>query len=111
VQDALFISQGNTIYKWENAVTTETYAWRSKVFTALKPTNFSAAQIQAADYTNLTAIFYVDGVQVHSQVVTSQEPFRLPSGFLGVRFEVGFTGTSTVLSFAMAETLTELANV
>ena len=111
VQDALFISQGNTIYKWEAAAATQSYVWRSKVFTAPKPINFSAAQVQAADYQNIAVSFYVDGTLVYTHTVANQEPFRLPSGFLGTRFEVEFSGTSTLLSFAMAETLTELTSV
>lgn len=110
VQDGLFFVSGQNIKKWEGTSTLRPYVWRSKVFPTPRPTNFSAAQVIAGDYSNLTVKFYHDGVLKHTQAVTSSEPFRLPSGFLASRHEVEFTGTSNVLGFAMAESLVELTN-
>lgn len=111
VQDALFYIQGDTIYKWEGTDTLRPYRWRSKVFLTPKPTNFSAAQVIAASYTDITVNFYVDGSLAYSFQPASAAPFRLPSGFLGLSFEVEFLGTSTILAAHMAETVTELGNV
>lgn len=111
VQDALFLSVDATIYKWDADTSKCTYTWRSKVFPTPKPSNFSAAQVIASDYTDVTLRFYVDGALKFTISPTSQEPFRLPSGFLGVRFEVEVVGTSSVLAVHMAETMTEIGGV
>jgi hypothetical protein len=111
VQDALFFSVGNAIYKWEGTTTKRPFTWRSKMFLLAKPTSFSAAQIVAMDYTDLTANFYADGVLLHTESVSGIAPFRLPAGSLYYKFEVELSGTSSVASAAVAETLTELGNV
>ena len=111
VQDALFVAIGDRVHKWESAGTKLTYTWKSRLWQTPQEVNFSAAQVIAEDYTDVSFKLYANGSLVHTEAVTSDLPFRLPSGFLATRFEIELTGTSTVLQAAMAESMEELGGV
>ena len=109
--DALYGVRQGTISKLEGSTTLLGYTWRSKQFLLPKPLNFKCAQVIAADYTNLTVKFYIDGALVHTAQPTSQAPFQLPAGYKGRVLEVELTGTSTVIAVHVAESMEELRNV
>jgi hypothetical protein len=85
------------------------YQWRSKVFTLPHVMGFSCAQVEAEAYTNLTAKFYLDSTLIHTQTVTSRDPFRLPS-VKGRDLEFELDGDVEVFSVAIANSMTELAS-
>lgn len=108
--DALFYISGDTVYKLHYG-TDKAYTWRSKQFQMPKPMNPGCVQVIATDYTNITFKLYADGVLKHTQAVTSDRPFRLPSGYLARFVEMEMAGTSPVLSVHLAESPVELAGV
>ncbi len=108
--DKLYVAFDNRELKlWEHG-TAKPYTWKSKLFTAAHPTSFSVAQVQAESYGSITFKLYVDGVLLHTQVVTSREPFRLPPK-RGIDFEFSLAGNVDVFSVSIAHSMTELAGV
>jgi hypothetical protein len=83
--------------------------WKSKKFQALSPANLGVAQIFASG--PVMVKIYADGVLKHSQYATSSTPFRLPSGFLAINWEVQVEGNYEVTSVLLASTMAELAQV
>ena len=109
--DALYGVRQGTISKLEGSTALLNYTWRSKQFLLPKPLNFKCSQVIAADYTNITVKYYVDGALVHTATPASQAPFQLPGGFKGRVLEVELSGTSTVIAVHVAESMEELRNV
>lgn len=109
--DALYGVRQGTISQLEGSTSVLGYTWRSKQFLLPKPINFKCAQVLAADYTNLTVKYYIDGALVATVQPTSQAPFQLPAGYKGRVLEVELTGTSTVVAVHVAESMEELRNV
>lgn len=105
----LYLVNGSNLFKW-NAGTSLTMTWKSKVFTLPQPTNFGAAQVFADAYP-VTLKVYADGVLKHTQTVANANPFRLPAGFRGVKWQLEISGTNAVTSILMASTMAELAQV
>lgn len=54
---------------------------------------------------------YCDSALVYSTTVTSESPFRLPSGIKGTQFEVEVSSTVSIFSIVVASTLKELEKV
>ena len=52
--------------------------------------------------------YFVDGAEIHSQSVESNEPFKLPAGITGTEFEVEVTSNLTVHQVDIATSMTEL---
>ena len=57
---------------------------------------------------NVTFILYVDGVQKFAKVITTDKPFRLPSGYKGRRIEIELQGYIPVYEVRMAQGMREL---
>jgi hypothetical protein len=101
-----------TLYVWDaDATAPLTYDWVSKVFVSPVPTSFGAGQVFADSYTDLTMKLYTDATLIHTQTVTSERPFRLPSGYLGTKWAIELTGTSTVNNVLIASTMSELQRI
>lgn len=66
----------------------------------------SAASVR---YINMS--LYADGMLVHNASVTSEEEYRLPSGYKAYNWEVQLTGNVPIKKFAMATSLQELKQV
>ena len=107
-EDLLYLIIDNQIEKWDQSSTKLSYTWKSKPTYAVRPVNMSAAKVIADDYP-VTVAFFVDDVKRYTRVVGSVNPFRLPAGFKGEKFEVTITGTNRVSEFIMATTMTELS--
>ena len=69
---------------------------------------FSCAQLEAEAYP-MTVKFYADTVLVHTQTVTSRDPFRLPSK-VGRDWEMQVEGSHEVFNLSIANSMTELAS-
>jgi len=85
----------------------KSYVWRSKKFTMPQIMGFSCAQLEAEAYP-MTLHFIADGETIHTQTVTSRNPFRLPAK-VGRDWEVQIEGSSEVFAVHMATSMTELA--
>lgn len=107
LRDQLYVLDGTAIKKWD-AGTAMTYKTKSKVFRAPKPLNFAAAEVVADAYP-VTFKLYADGVLKHTQSVTSRSPFRLPSGFMALDWQMELEGTQPVQGCALGTSITELA--
>lgn len=107
--DKLFLAFADRSVKSWLQGSAKTYTWRSKKFSLPTVVSFACAQVEAESYP-LTAKFYAEGTLVHTQTVSGRGMFRLPAA-PGRDWEVQFEGTSEVFSFAMANSVGELAGV
>lgn len=110
--DRLFFLEDSRVAQWEGDTNSRIpYTWRSKVFEAPKQTNFGWAQVQAESYEDITVRVYADQQLVYAYSPSSNAPFRLPSGFLAKFWQVELTGTSTINTFIMAQSIKEVQSV
>lgn len=108
--DTLYLAfSDKSVKKWQTG-DVKSYVWKSKRFTLPRPASFACAQVEAEAYP-LTAKFYADGTLVHTETVTSREPFRLPSGFLARDWEMQIEGDKEVFVLAIAQSMRELSGV
>lgn len=104
--DSLYLSTSGNVRKWDTG-TDLTYSWKSKIFVMARPENLGAGQVFASSYP-LTLKVYADGVLKHTQTVTNETPFKLPSGFKGREWQLELTGTPEVTTALLASTVKEL---
>lgn len=109
LQDALYLKVGTNIVKWGAGATAMSYTWKSAVFEMTTPTNPACAQVVARSYP-ATFKLYADGVLKHTQTVTNNDPFWLPSGYRARFLEVEVSGTGEVLAVHVASSPQELKN-
>jgi hypothetical protein len=107
LRDQLYVLDGNQVQKWD-AGTAMTVRAVSKVFKAPSVVNFGAMEVVADAYP-VTVKVFADGVLKHTQSVTSRSPFRLPSGFAALDWQIEATGTQAIQGMAMASSMEELA--
>jgi hypothetical protein len=106
--DTLYLAFADrTVRKWQ-AGTPKTYTWRSKKFTLPQVMGFSCAQLEAEAYP-MTAKVYADGTLIHTQTVTSRQPFRLPA-VVGRDWEVQIEGDKEVFALLVAQSMQEIAS-
>jgi hypothetical protein len=108
LRDQLYVLDGAAVKKWDAAATSMTVTFRSKVFRMARPLCFACAEVIADAYP-LTFRLYADGVLKHTQTVAGRNPFRLPSGFMAMDWQVELEGTTAVQGAALAGSMTELA--
>lgn len=109
LRDQLYVLDGTSVKKWDTG-TPMTVRFRSKMFRTPRPINFGAAEVTASEYP-LTFRLYGDGVLRHTQTVTQQSPFRLPSGFLAQQWQIELEGGVAIQGAAVASSISELATV
>jgi hypothetical protein len=108
LQDALYVLAGTAVQKWDSGAA-KTVTFKSKLFKTPKPTiAFGCAEVVADAYP-VTFKLYVDGALKYTKTVTSAEPFRLPSGYHAMTFQMEVSSTGALQGVAMAHTMTELA--
>ena len=105
--DKLFVVETDKELRPWGYGTGKSFTWKSKKFTLPQITGFACAQLEAEAY-NMTVKFYADGTLVHTQTVTSRDPFRLPPK-VGRDWEIQIEGSNEVFSFAIANSMSELA--
>lgn len=109
--DKLFLAYDDrTLKAWERG-SPMSYTWRSKRFTMPHCIGFSCAQLEAEAYPMTLKVFAGDTAVlplIHTQTVTSRDPFRLPSK-VARDWEFEITGSKEVFSLAIANSMTELA--
>jgi hypothetical protein len=105
-RDKLFLAYDDrTIRVWGDGPT-KTMRWKSKKFTMPKPMSFAWGQLEAENYP-LTVTFIADDTTIHTQTVTSRNPFRLPAK-VGRDWEMQIDGDYEVFSLAIAHSSAEL---
>ena len=107
-RDKLFVTFADRLVKPWGYGAAKSYIWRSKKFTMPQVMGFSCAQLEAEAYP-MTVKFYADTVLVHTQTVTSRDPFRLPSK-VGRDWEMQVEGSNEVFNLSIANSMTELAS-
>jgi hypothetical protein len=105
--DTLYLLKGDALTAWDRAEGSLTYRWRSKVFDAPRPINFSFVQVEADAYP-LTLRVYGDGALRFVRVVGSARPVRAPAGFLARSWEIELEGSARVHAATLAESIEEL---
>lgn len=109
VDDVLYLAKSNKTMHTFGSGATGTYLWRSKIFTMPHHTSFSCAEVDAEAYP-VTARYYADGALLHTQVVTSRLPFRLPAK-PALDWEIELEGSVEVFATAIAQSMEELSSV
>ncbi len=79
------LDSGNTIKKWD-AGTVGNLDYTSRIYRQQSPTNVGAAKVIATTYP-VTFALYADGSLKATVTVTSDDPFRLPAGYLAEEFQ------------------------
>lgn len=110
---------GTTLYYWPvpsflrpvDTATKLCYRWKSKRFVMPGRTNFGAAKVVHNCDGDVCFTLYSDCIQVYSRKVTDCNPFRLPSNYIGVEFEIELSGTGTVSEVHVASSIRELTEV
>lgn len=111
-RDTLYLAGNGYINAWDSHATNYlAYTWRSKVFETPKQMNFAWAQVLVTDDKPVTFNLYADGIIKYTIAITDDKPFRLPSGYKSKYWEVELTGTGSVRSVLMAESIKELQQV
>lgn len=106
-RDKLFLAfEDRSLKTWFEG-SAKAYTWQSKKFTMPQIMGFSCAQLEAESYPMVLKV-YADGVLIHSQTVTSRNPFRLPPK-VGRDWELRIEGDREVFSVSLATSMTELA--
>lgn len=106
--DALYLQIGDFIERFDAGPTKIPYQWHSKTFVTPRPVNFGVGRVRAASYTGLTFKIWGDGVLRHTQVVTSDMPFRLPAGYTSTAWEIEVSGTDDIYQVFAAEVILDL---
>ena len=103
--DSLYLLIGGNIQRWD-AGAPLTATLKSKRYRVLRK-NLSCAKVISNTYP-VTFRYFADGVLKQTKTVTSDLPFRLPSGFRPdyIEFEASFTGR--ILPVQLASSMEEL---
>lgn len=112
---ALLIA-GTTLYEWmKPGAGSETWSWKSKEFQLAKPVNLACFQVFFDRPLGTEAVLvqvWADGSLKYSvSLLASGAPQRLPSGFKAAVWQFSLQGSVQLHSFAVAETMQELAGV
>jgi hypothetical protein len=102
----LYINQSSALKKWGRG-SLSSYTWRSKVFTVPPSAVFAAAKVDADSYP-VTFKFYSDGALRKTVSVSSKKPFRVPTQIRYRSCEIEVTGTATINSIQIANTMSEI---
>lgn len=92
----------------EDAAAPLTMTWKSGRVRCQYPLNLGAARVHSDAYPVTFRLYNDQGDLVTTRTVTSDEVFRLPTGYLTTWFEVEIEGTKAVNTVHVAETVAEL---
>ena len=104
--DKLYVldTSGN-ISTWESG-SNQTYTWKSKL--AREPNAICPSALRLYATGNVTFKLYADGALVFTTTVSDSNVVRLPSGYRAKEFQIEVSGTGTLQSFAIANSVSEL---
>jgi hypothetical protein len=107
-EDELYLVISGAVKKFA-AGTSLSYTWKSKKFYAQRPVNPGVAKVQADSYgSGITFKLYADGSLKHTQTVTSDSLFRLPSGYKANEFEIELSGSDPINEVCVYESAAEI---
>lgn len=86
------------------------YRWKSKRFVMPGRTTFGAIKV-VHDKGCIRVKIYLAGCCIYDAVVQGCSPFRLPSQYAGIDWEIELVGNATVYEVHMASTMQELTRV
>ena len=110
LQDQLYVLDGTSVKRWDAGASLMTVKAKSKTFSFLAPTNLAVATVVADAYP-VTFKLHVDGAIKYTKTVTSRQPFRLPSGFLGFDWQMEVEASSPIQVVALANAVSELGQI
>lgn len=101
------------IREWDSNTSTPfaDVTWSSKRYVLPAPVSFGCAQVIAEAYTDIVFKVYRDGTLIHTQTVTSSNPFRLPAGKKSAFWEFEITNGNIVTGAYVATTMAELGQL
>jgi hypothetical protein len=104
------VPDGQTIYQFDGDPNSlMTYLWRGRLNLLEQPFAAQWQRVLAADYTNLIARGYEDGLLQFDRISASERPFRSKRTMQAeVSYEQELIGTSRVRGMLSAEDITEL---
>ena len=103
-----YIVVDGSLYRFARGTGTRSTTWKSKVFRAPRPFCPGVGKVDADAYP-ITFKLYADGTLKHTQTVSNEDYFRLPSGSKGREFEVEVSSVSAqVHEIAVFESAREL---
>jgi len=105
-----------TLSKFEKDPTLMQKQWWSKHYLFPRHFNMAVAVVHALSYTDIVFELWAvikgatsdDWTLVHTQNVTDDQPFRLPSGYLSQEYQIRLSGSDRFIYTAAAESMTEL---
>jgi hypothetical protein len=107
-EDELYLVISGAVKKFA-AGTSLSYTWKSKKFYAQRPVNPGVAKVQADSYgSGITFKLYADGSLKHTQTVTNDNLFRLPSGYKANEFEIELSGSDPINEVCVYESAAEI---
>lgn len=110
--NALYFAIGADIKKWNTTGSKLTYTWKSKLVQLPAAINLACGKVICGSYSpNPTLKVYADGVLKHTQTVTNNETFWLPSGFRARTWEVQIEGVVDLYAIHLASGPDELKGV
>lgn len=106
--DTLYLVNGSSLKSWGTSASYLTYAWKSALFRSGDAANYACAAVVADG--NVDFQLYADQAAKLSpaKTVTSEEMFRLPSGYRAREFEFSLSGAEDVDSVAIGQHSGEL---
>jgi hypothetical protein len=110
LQDQLYMRDAAQVHRWDAGATFMVAKFKSKVFRFPRPENFGAMEVVADAYP-VTVKVFADGALKHTQTVTSRNPFRLPSGFSALDWQIEAESSLPVQLINMAGTMQEIADL
>lgn len=109
LSDALYLIIGQYVEKWDSLERSPlNMRWRSKLYDTGIPVNFSAAEVMAERYRNVTFRLDAESEQVHTESVRDEEPFRMNDDFFKRQFQYELSGTDRIRKLAIAEDMDDL---
>ena len=107
-EDVLYLVVGGAVKKFASG-SALSYTWKSRKFYNSRPINPGVAKVQADSYgSGITFKLYADGSLKHTETVTSDAVFRLPSGYKAKEFEVEISGSDAVNEICVYESAGEI---
>jgi hypothetical protein len=103
--DTLFLVNGSALYSWGTG-SDLAFTWKSAVFRSGDASNYACAAVVAEGSVDFE--LFADGASKHAHTVTSEEMFRLPSGYRAREFEFSLEGSGSVDSVAIGHFSEEL---
>lgn len=112
--DKIYANVNSNLVQIEGTSTNMALLYETKKIRTNGPVNFGAMQVWADSYpgtSDLQVKVYADDVLKHTENVSSNDPFRLPAGFMSENWEVTFSSKHEIQKAILAETMADLRKI